>query len=98
MAPKRRRHTVSKDDERQRREDSNKNSHNHQDLEGSRGESERETGEREGIREEEKGAARWRQADRIEVTRVGGGHQRRRGESESDSRGRSGAGGCLGGE
>ena len=58
MAPKRRRHTVSKDGERRRREDNNKNSHNHQDLEGSRGER-----EREGIREEEKGAARRRQAD-----------------------------------
>ena len=70
-APRRRRHTVSKDGERQRRKDSNKNSHNHQDLEGSRGERERETEEREGIWEEEKGAARRRQADRIEVTRDG---------------------------
>ena len=68
--PKRRRHIVSKDGERRRREDSNKNSHNHQDLEGSMGERERETREREGIRGE-KGAARRRQADRIEVTRDG---------------------------
>ena len=74
MAPKRRRHTISKDGERRRREDSNKNSHNHQDLEGSRGEREREMGVREGIWEEEKGVARRWQADRIEVTRVGGGH------------------------
>ena len=76
-APKRRRHTVSKDGERLRREDSNKNSHNHQDLEGSRGEREREMGEKEGIREDEKGEARRRQVDRIEVTGVGGGNQRR---------------------